>query len=167
MKTTSIALIICLYAPLAWSQCSGISNGGGCVPPPCTPGSPLACNQQQQQGQQQAAPQPRAVWADRWGAIAVDENSGKAGTVEGEPSKSAANRVALEKCAENGGVGCNILLTFHNQCAAIAQNPGEGALSASGNPTKEGAEQDAIARCHEGNACKIVYSECSFAERVR
>jgi hypothetical protein len=167
MKMIAIALITLLYMPLAWSQCAGMNLGGGCVPPPCAPGSPLFCNQQQTQGQRQTAPQPKAVWADRWGAIAVDENTGKAGTVEGQPSKSSANSVALEECAKNGGMSCSILLTFHNQCAAVAQHPGEGELSASGNPTKEGAEQDAIARCPEGNACKIVYSKCSFAERVR
>lgn len=64
-----LVLIGCLYAPLAWSQCSGANTGGGCVPPPCTPGSPLPCNQQQQAPQQVAPQQPQAVWADRWGRL--------------------------------------------------------------------------------------------------
>jgi hypothetical protein len=58
---TTLTLVACLYAPLAWSQCSGVSAGGGFVPPPCTPGSPLACNQQQPQGQHQVAHRPQSV----------------------------------------------------------------------------------------------------------
>jgi hypothetical protein len=167
MKMIAVTLITFLYLPLAWSQCSGVSAGGGCVPPPCSPGSPLACNQQPQQTQQQAATQPRAVWADRWGAIAIDENTGQVGTIERQPSNTEANRIALSECARVGGASCRILLSFHNQCAAAAQYPSGGALSAAGNPTKQGAEQAAISHCDEGNACRVIYSECSFAERVR
>jgi hypothetical protein len=159
------ALLGCLYAPFAWSQCSGINVGGACVPPPCTPGSPLACNQQQpQQSQQQPVPQPRPVWADRWGAIAIDLQTGQAGTVEGKVSAAKANQAAMDYCTMHGSEHCQVILSFHNQCAAVAMGPKMGVA---GGPTQEAAERSAISQCNSESACKIVYSKCSYAERVR
>jgi hypothetical protein len=119
-----VVLISCLYAPLSWSQCSGVNTGGGCVPPPCTPGSPLPCNQPpQEQGQQQAAPQPQAVWADRWGAIVVGEDIADISTASGRSSQSQAVEATMAGCAAHGAKNCKLELTYHNQCAAVAWAP--------------------------------------------
>jgi hypothetical protein len=165
MKLATIGtLIFFMYAPFAWSQCSGVSTGGGCVPPPCTPGSPLPCNQTPPQGQQQVAPQPQAVWADRWGAIAIDLQTGQAGTVEGKVSAVKANQAAMDYCTMHGSEHCQVILSFHNQCAAVAMGPKMGVA---GGPTQEAAERSAVSQCSSENACKIVYSKCSYAERIR
>jgi hypothetical protein len=157
-------LLAIFYTPVAWSQCSGVSTGGGCVPPPCTPGSPLPCNQTPPQGQQQVAPPPQAIWADRWGALAYDDKNGETGTAESQQSKSEANQLSLASCANRGGSHCQILISFHNQCAAVAAGKTWGY---SVGPDKETAEKMALMRCSQGDACNVVYSRCSYAERVR
>lgn len=160
---TTIVLLACLYTPIAWSQCStGVDTGGGGCVPPDAPGMP---GYQGNANQQQQAPQPQAVWADRWGAIAVDNNTGQAGTIEGQESESKANQIALAYCRQNGSKNCQIILSFHNQCAAVAL--GGGGAGHAGSPTQQAAEQIAITECGHGDACKIVYSKCSYAERIR
>jgi hypothetical protein len=161
---TKLTLTACLYAPLAWSQCSGVSTGGACVPPPCSPGSPLACNQQRPQGQQQAAQQPQAVWADRWGAIALDPAGKGQGTVTGYVSRSAAIDAAMEQCTAQGAPNCELRRAYKNACAAVAWNPHN--LATAGAVTESSAKSDALKACGE-SSCQIVYSACSMAERVR
>jgi hypothetical protein len=164
MKFLAIcALACCLYAPLACSQCSGMNLGGGCVPPPCAPGSPLFCNQAPQR-QPQPAPQPHAVWADRWEAVATDPDTGGMGAAEGKKSKAEAQQIALEICASHGATHCVVNLAIYNQCGAIAQNTSGGQTGYAGAPIQKQAEELAIAQCGHGNSCKIVYSGCSFGE---
>ncbi|WP_458070035.1 DUF4189 domain-containing protein [Rhodanobacter sp. BL-MT-08] len=160
------ALLGSLYAPLAWSQCSGVSAGGSCVPPPCTPGSPLPCNQPQQE-QQQIAPQPQALWADRWGAIVIDSQTGRGkGTVTGYASKDAAINAAMSECTAQGAPHCKLDLLFHNQCAAVAW--GATFNISVGDPSQQGAEAAALEQCNKATTnCQIVYSKCSYAERIR
>jgi hypothetical protein len=153
----------CLYAPLVWSQCSGMNLGGGCVPPPCAPGSPLFCNTPPQV-QQQAAPQPQAVWADRWGAIALDPAGKGQGTVTGYASKSAAMDAAMKQCAAQGAPNCALRRAYKNACAAVAWNPHN--LATAGASTEALAKSDAIKSCGE-TSCQIVYSACSMAERIK
>ncbi|WP_132141304.1 DUF4189 domain-containing protein [Luteibacter rhizovicinus] len=159
------ALGFCLCVPAAWSQCApGVPSAGnpGCIPPD-QQNSPYY---QENPAQQQPA-QPQAVWADRWGAIAMDSDTGRAGTVEGQESKSDANRVALDLCSKNGGRNCAILLSFYNQCAAVSQSTDGGPVHAAGAATQKEAEERALNRCTGSKACQIVYSQCSFAERVQ
>jgi len=161
---TAVVFLACLNIPAAWSQCSGALIDGQCLPPPCTPGSPLPCPNQQQQPQEQTPVQPQAVWADRWGAIAYDDKTGQTGTAESQESKSNADQFALASCANKGSAHCEVLLSFHNQCAAVAAGKDWGY---SAGPNREVAEHIAIARCSHGDECKIVYSKCSYAERIR
>jgi hypothetical protein len=158
------ALVSVLFAPLAWSQCSGVNTGGGCVPPPCTPGSPLPCNQQQQAPQQAAPQQPQAVWADRWGAIVVGEDIADISTSSGRLSQSQAIDTTMAGCASHGAKNCKLELSYHNQCAAVAW--GTHQHGTAGAPTESLAQSDAMKYCGEAS-CKIVYSGCSLAERVR
>jgi hypothetical protein len=146
-------LTIAISMP-AFSQCAtGVSTGGGnCVPPDAnTPSIPRA---------------PAAVWADQWGAIALDQASGQAGTVTGYDTKREAVTSAMNDCAKNGAANCKVQLVFYNQCAAVAF--GDGVAHMFGNPTQDGAEREAMSACKaSGSACKIVYTGCSLAKRVR
>jgi Domain of unknown function (DUF4189) len=144
-----------LYTPLAWSQCAaGVDTGGGQCTPPDAQGMP---------GYQQA-PRPRAVWADRWGAIATDTETGDAGTIEGQEGKATAEKKALAQCGSTGASHCQIRLTFRNQCAAAAL--GDGAVGFAGSPTEDDAKKRAVIECGNEASCKIVYSACSYAERA-
>jgi hypothetical protein len=152
------------YAEQAFSQCApGIPSAGnpGCIPP----------DQANSPYYQEQAPassvQPKVEWEDRWGAVVLDSNNGRAGTIEGKPSKSTAVASAMELCAQNGGTNCELQFTFYNQCAAIAQGIGGGKLKWSTSPDKAEADARALQRCGGKDACQIVYSQCSMPTRVR
>ena len=164
MKLKFLLVLAVLLPPSAtWAQCApGVPSAGnpGCIPLD-RPNSPYFQGNPDQLQNQDTRPRP--VWADRWGAIATDEKTGDAGTVEGLPNKRDAERTALSICARNGAKNCRVDLTFHNQCAAAAL--GNGKLSEVGRASKEEAEQAALSRC--GSSCKIVYSACSLPERIQ
>jgi hypothetical protein len=156
---TLMILATCLLSQPAWPQCaSGANAGGACVPPPDQSYSPL-------NGSTQVWPPSHTVWADRWGAIAADGDSGDAGNSEEQASESIAVNAAMARCKRNGAKHCEVVLTFYNQCAAAVW--GGGTLTAAGSPTVEQAKQLAIAKCGLGDACKIIYSACSPAQRIQ
>ena len=144
----------------SWAQCApGVPSAGN---PACIP--PNQSNSPYYQGGQTQAPPPAVVWADRWGAVAVDQTTGDAGTVENRASKTEAENKALSDCSSTGAQSCKVILTYHNQCAAVAfSNGGSGVARA---PTSAQAEQLAIESCGKGSACQIVYSKCSLPTRI-
>jgi hypothetical protein len=167
MKTfIALLLLTCLFhVPQAWAQCApGIPEAGNpeCLPPDDTNSPYYQGDRNQQPAQPQ---QPRAVWADRWGAIVVDYKTGQAGTTVGQKSKQEANQIAMNSCSRNGSANCELVLSFHNQCAAVSM--GGGGFGYAGSPTKEKADALAINQCGHGEACKIVYSDCSPPVQVR
>jgi len=158
------ALMGCLYAPLVWSQCApGVPSAGnpGCIPPNQS-SSPYY--QGNTAVPQQPISQPQAVWADRWGAIAIDKMGKGQGTVTGYASKSAAIDAAMKECVANGASGCELKRAYKNACAAVAWNPHN--LATAGAATESLAKSDAMNACGE-ISCQIVYSACSMAERIR
>lgn len=114
------------------------------------------------------SPQSGARWATRWGAIALDGSKGILGAVTGAKSKKLANKAAIAQCRANGG-GDNCKkapLIYSNQCAAIAW--GDTTYRGGGRPTLEEAKKDAMKSCSNATtSCKIVYADCSLAERVQ
>jgi hypothetical protein len=160
------ALLLILYAPLSWSQCApGIPGAGnpGCIPP-TAPGSPYG--QPDQPGPLPPAA-PAAVWEDRWGAIAMDfENGAAGGTVNGTTKKDAT-QIATQRCVDSGGAHCSIVVAFVNQCAAVAQKPEGGVISSGTAAEAPEASERAINRCGDSHTCKVLYSLCSYAVRVR
>ncbi|WP_425478316.1 DUF4189 domain-containing protein [Frateuria defendens] len=165
MKPFGLVFCSFILTSVAWSQCApGIPSAGnpGCIPPNQS-NSPYA---QGEAVRQHAAP-IQAVWADRWGAIAMDGNTGEAGTVVGYATQSEAVSAAIGDCSSKGAKNCKPLLIYHNQCAAVAQST-EGALNASGAPTLDEAKSLSIERCGQhGGKCNVVYSDCSYPVRVK
>lgn len=158
---TALVLTAFLYAPSAWSQCTGgIDTGGGNCTPPDAPGMPGSEGNIDQQQPSQSRP----VWANRWGAIASDSETGAMGTAEGRKSKAEAQEVAMSFCQSRGDKNCEVIFNFYNQCAAAVW--GAGKLYVSGAATEEQAERHAFNHCDDAS-CKIVYSKCSYAERIR
>jgi hypothetical protein len=111
----------------------------------------------------------QAQWQKTWGAIAIDEtvNDGGIGTVTGLPDKQAADGAALAQCRASGGSdGCELLLSYQNQCAVIVS--GASYLNTHSAETVELASSSAVLKCSERTTgCKIYYSACSAPTRVQ
>ena len=150
------------YGPLAVAQCApGIPSAGnpGCIPP----------NQQNSPCDQPAQGAPvdsTATWADRWGAIAMDPHSGVSGLAEHETSKAKAVNGALSQCSSRDGVKCEVLVAYYNQCIAVAQRFAGGPVQPARSPDLVDAKNRALDGCGGSSQCTIMYSSCSFAERV-
>lgn len=163
-----LAGILLSETGLAMAQCApGVPSAGnpGCIPPNQT-------NSPYYQGQSDvAAPaptpvQPQAIWEDRWGAIALDAVDSKAGASIGKVSQRAALAGALDVCKSHGGAHCEVVISYHNQCAAVAQKPSGGLAGVGHGPTLDNAKELAIEKCADG-ACQVIYGACSYAERVQ
>ncbi|MFW3173955.1 DUF4189 domain-containing protein [Xanthomonas phaseoli] len=108
-------------------------------------------------------PQPTGEWIKTWGAIAMADN-GDAGYTKGRLTSDEAEHVAVQNCERLAGMQCNVALTFHNQCAAIASpvsSSGKGAIT--GGPSLSDVESRAREKCEKnsGRDCKIAMSTCS------
>jgi hypothetical protein len=109
---------------------------------------------------------PRPVWEDKWGAIALDKDAGDAGTITDRSTKTDAVRDAMSDCQARGATGCKVVLTYYNQCAAIAWS--DNSYGVSSEETLDKAKNGALSACgRTGSGCKIVYSACSLPRRVR
>lgn len=165
MKLSVSALIATLFAaPIAWSQCApGVAPAGnpGCIPQD-RPESPYFHGNPDQLGS--SAPTPTAVWANRWGAIVADTKNGKTGVSTAQASRNAATRLAMNECNKHGGLRCELILAYHDQCAAVAY--GSGLMGYAGSPTEMEAKQLALKKC-ANTECKVVYSACSLPERIQ
>lgn len=107
-------------------------------------------------------------WAKTWGAIASDNTLGKVGAATGKMSEQEAEAAATESCyARGGGAGCtNILLTYWNQCGAMAWGESYSTTARAG--TVEEASKIAIQSCSKHTAdCQIYYADCSPAKRIQ
>lgn len=149
---------LCLTSLSAVAQCAtGVDTGGGnCVPPD-------AAGMAGYSAPSPSPPTPR--WADSWGAIALDTVDRAKGVTTGANTKRDAIDSAMDQCRQSGGGHCKIIVSYYNQCAAVAW--GENAYEVANNPTTEGAQSEALKECSkDGQLCKIVYSACSHARRV-
>jgi hypothetical protein len=159
MKLLSVlSLIGCLYTPVTWSQCAPGLDG---CPPPDAPGwgagaTPVNVT----------SAQPRAIWADHWGALAIDGGTGQAGFVADRASKSEAVNDAMNGCKMHGSPHCELLMSYHNSCIALAWGTHYLSWNAA---TESESKSRALSRCNDLgiSGCRIVYSACSFAERIK
>ena len=106
-----------------------------------------------------------AVWANRWGAIAFGGDV--AGVSEGLPNRRKAKKAALEDCESGGGLNCKVVMTYFNQCAAVATGPGNGSYGQA--PSLKVAEDLAMKEwsARSSGSCRVLYSACSMPERIR
>lgn len=132
------ALMGCLCAPAAWAQCTGVQTGGQCLPPPCAPGSPLACPNGQQASQAPAV-------AYSYGAFAVDASFGGY-WVTGYSTPESADRAAFGVCQQGGGQGCRSLGPFGGTCVTYAVDSG-GQLYTGEHRNDNSATQHAMSSC--------------------
>lgn len=129
----------------------------GCAPVPGTSGSYSSTSG------------ATAVWANRWGAVAIDMTLGGAGisSSSGMDKRKTAERLALAACRRKGGTQCKIEISYYNQCAVIAL--GSKAFSSSSAASLEEAKRLGLEKCSQSGDinCEVHFSECSFPERVR
>jgi hypothetical protein len=149
----------CLASASAWSQqmmCPpgsvpiGGGNAGwvGCSP---VPGSTVT-------------PNPGPAWSTRWGAIAIA--NGVLGAAENASSKRKAEKEAVKHCKQQGGRQCAVVLSYYNQCGALAW--GDTYARAYRHVDIPQAEAEAMKSCNSvTNNCKVFYSACSYPERIR
>lgn len=106
-----------------------------------------------------------ATWP-RFGAIVLDPVSGDVRTAEDKPLPNDAAPKALAACREGRPINhCKVLLTYENQCAALAwPDLTKGAPATAGvGMTEQAASELALKKCQvKGGACEIVYSGCSL-----
>ncbi len=107
------------------------------------------------------------IWVTSWGAISVDAQAGVIGTSHSQRSKRKASSAALADCRAKGGSKktCAVLISFYNQCGAIAG--GEGGGTTFSAPTPEDAGRHALKNCSASAAnCKVLETICSYPMRV-
>ena len=163
MKVAGLILALSAFAATtAWGQCAtGVNTGGGNCVPPDAAGMP-----DYNPGNVSAPSSPPPVWQDKWGAIALDKDAGDAGTITDRDSKATAVHDAMSDCRARGATGCKVVLTYYNQCAAVAWS--DDSYGASTDKTIEASESGALSACSKsGTGCKIVYSACSLPQRIR
>ncbi|WP_080104328.1 DUF4189 domain-containing protein [Stenotrophomonas maltophilia] len=114
----------------------------------------------------------------RWGAIAEDKKPATGGSMAtgvsvSQKSKRAAEAAAIDGCVRRGGSKCEIRLSYHDQCAAIADPSPRSGGKAAGNSivasaeTLDEAQSLALKECasvNDGGACEVAYSACSMSE---
>lgn len=111
-----------------------------------------------------------SVWSSRWGAIALGggvDGVDVAGVSEGLSSSRKAKRAALEDCKSDGGSDCRIIVSYTNQCVALATGPGGTSHGRAASVTR--AEVLAMEACSSSSTgrCEVIYSACSMPEQIR
>lgn len=96
-----------------------------------------------------------ALAGDMYGAISTNDVTGAWGYSYNYPTRSQAERAALEECGE---AGCKVDVWFANACGAVAK---DGKTVGWGwAETRAEAEAKAVSACGSG-ACKIEVWACT------
>lgn len=167
MKHLLVLIAISLTSTVSAQCAPGVPSAGnpGCIPP----------NQQNSpyyQGGNEAPanlpPAPAVVWEDRYGAVAYDMKGGQAGASTNKPSEGRAESGAISVCNDDGGKECEIVLSFKNQCAAIAiPDAGDYVSSATAGNDSDAVDR-VMKRCTKGGQhCAVTYHDCSLPVRVQ
>lgn len=105
----------------------------------------------------------------RFGAVAYDEPTKEWYSWSKASSLSVAKQRVLNHCREEGGSQCKLMLSYANQCVAIARAddvPGNDSVN-TGSSLKD-AEANAARACSadwKSNQCEIMLSSCSLHGR--
>lgn len=110
---------------------------------------------------------PQERWETRWGAIAMDNASGKTGIAGSKSSRRKAEQAALAQCKGKGGGNCQVKLYYSNQCGALAW--GSDQMFTARGVTLEEASEYAVNECQSqtGGKCEVFFSDCSLPEKLR
>lgn len=90
----------------------------------------------------------------------MDYETSGAGVALQKLSRREAEREALSQCGLKGHSNCEVSLTFHNQCGAVAGSVGGGAVGLAHAPLESIASARALRQC-KGSQCEVWYSGCT------
>ncbi|GGB29352.1 hypothetical protein GCM10011380_18580 [Sphingomonas metalli] len=119
--------------------CNGVPQGG----PNCPPPTPVLKN---------------FVRVDKsFGALAYDAAKALWYGSYQYPSRKDAQQGAIGHCRENGGTDCRLMLSYTNQCAAVARAV-NGKQEVPGNDTVDTGSTQEEAEAHVRQACERDWS---------
>ena len=106
-------------------------------------------------------------WATTWGAIAVDSERNVVVSTYGQRSKRKAESSAVKECrAKGGSKKCEAMISFYNQCAAMAAGDSRAIAYRAG--TAEIAKQEVLKSCSALTPnCEILQAVCSYPVRLQ
>ena len=166
----ALALVIGIQCG-ALLHCVQAHAEGGCppsmVPFQFAPNQPPSC---MPGGGQSQEPRPLPeIWADRFGAIAMDPSRGVLGAANDMRSERAARETALAECgAKGGGPQCKVYQTYKNGCGALIDSSSNGFYTpAAATPEiAKAVGMDACVKAGDTD-CRTAYSACSFPVRLQ
>lgn len=97
---------------------------------------------------------------ERWGALALGKKDAVGWTLDGTNEEDAAG-TALDACRASGD-GCRVMLTFVNECAAIALSPTRYEW-VKGNKSLRSLRRQVLGQC--GEECFVVRDGCALPGR--
>ncbi|QWP75706.1 DUF4189 domain-containing protein [Lysobacter sp. K5869] len=106
------------------------------------------------------------TWADRWGAIAMDVNTGAFGASSRQASRKKAEKKALTQCGESGKNQCAVKFVYMNQCASVVTGK-KWNYTQSHNTITEAIARGMSKCASEDEECNAFYSDCSLPEMDR
>ena len=82
-------------------------------------------------------------------------------------SKRQAEKAALRDCRAKGGAGCEVSLSYHNQCAVVVA--GIGYSVSQGAASVDEASAQGLKTCNDAGvaSCTVYYSACSLPEQIQ
>jgi hypothetical protein len=103
----------------------------------------------------------QTVCSDQYGALAYSRSTGAYGYAYDHDSEARAKRAALNNCGRRAP-DCQVVITFIDQCGALAETPKREVSSGLGKTRKE-AEDRSVEACRAagGKDCSVAAWTCS------
>ncbi|KAF1716641.1 DUF4189 domain-containing protein [Pseudoxanthomonas wuyuanensis] len=162
-KTFLFFSLLVLMTEVTAQNCGGMPAVNGVCIPPDSPTSPLHSTHG---GARSGHAAPAPVFANGWGSVAADGSLGILGDATGMASKRKAEKAALLKCRERGGKACKVDMSYHNQCVVLVSGDSRYIVQTAASIGL--ASDVGIEKCSAKDSnCRVHYSACSLARRVR
>lgn len=106
-------------------------------------------------------------WMTTWGAIAADGERNVVVSTFGQQRKRKAESSAIKECrAKGGSKKCKVMISFYNQCAAMAAGDTRAIAYRAG--TAEMAKEEVLRSCSALTPnCEVIQTVCSYPVRVQ
>lgn len=118
------------------------------------------------QGNNKVPQGPQGVsYIERWGAVAMDTHeTANVGAAHNKSSRAEAEKIAMTNCLAVGSKTCELISTYSNGCVALAESSANFGVAS--RPTLEESQSAALGVCKDAT-CKVVFSDCSKAQRIQ